>query len=157
MAKPRTGENKGLTRHQKRELAFCLLYEADMRSREPTEVIYETALREREIPDDEYVRRVFFGTREKVAFLDEIIQQCSNIWKVQRMSYVIRNILRLAAFEMSEKIAPPKVVINEAMLLAEQYGEDNSMPLCNGILNHLGTNLGLLHVSEESPAEQSHE
>jgi N utilization substance protein B len=47
--------------------------------------------------------------------------------------------LRLAVYELENKKTPPKVVIDEAVELAKEFGGENSPPFVNGVL---GTILG---------------
>ena len=49
-----------------------------------------------------------------------------------------RNILRIGAFELSELIATPwKVIINESVELARQFGAEQSHKYVNGVLEQL--------------------
>ena len=70
--------------------------------------------------------------------LDALIARYSEHWRLERMTVVDRNLLRLAAFELLylPKI-PPKVVINEAVELAKRYGSDYSGAFVNGILDQI--------------------
>jgi N utilization substance protein B len=54
------------------------------------------------------------------------------------MSYVDRNILRLAVFEILHlEDVPPKVSIDEAVELAKKYGTDESSAFINGVLDNV--------------------
>lgn len=46
-------------------------------------------------------------------------------------------ILRLIVFESEQKQTPPKVLINEAVELAKQFGSENSSKFVNGVLGKL--------------------
>lgn len=83
------------------------------------------------------VRELARGVLDQVGELDLKIQEVSSNWKVARMPAVDRNVLRLAAFELIAKAAPPKVVINEAIELAKKYGTSDSGKFVNGILDRL--------------------
>ncbi|MDR1125546.1 MAG: transcription antitermination factor NusB [Deltaproteobacteria bacterium] len=68
--------------------------------------------------------------------LDELIRQFSQNWRLDRMGKVELALLRLAAFELLFRDdAPPKVVINEAIELSRQFGDENSHGFVNGILD----------------------
>jgi transcription antitermination protein NusB len=58
-------------------------------------------------------------------------------WRLERLSIIDRNILRLAAAEMLHLAIPPRVVIQEALLLAEKYGTTESPRFVNGVLDAL--------------------
>jgi N utilization substance protein B len=55
---------------------------------------------------------------------------------VDQLAIIDRNILRLALFEIGANTndAPPKVVINEAVELAKEFGSDSSPRFINGVL-----------------------
>jgi N utilization substance protein B len=55
---------------------------------------------------------------------------------VPQLAIIDRNLLRLALFELGSPLAktPAKVVINEAIVLAKQFGSDNSARFINGVL-----------------------
>ncbi|WP_428266389.1 transcription antitermination factor NusB [Haliangium sp.] len=83
---------------------------------------------------------------ERVAgHLDEIdhrIQEVSRNWRLDRMSRVDRNVLRLATGELMYAPAiPVKVVINEAVELAKRFGASESAAFVNGILDRIAQGL----------------
>lgn len=81
------------------------------------------------------------GILDDQTSLDALIQGSSPRWKVQRMSYIDRNILRLAAFELTHRSddVPAKVVINEAVELAKRFGAEQTRNFVNGILQQICT------------------
>ena len=101
---------------------------------------------ERSIADDsrEYLRVLV----EKVAaHRDEIDKQLEHSltnWRLERLSVIDRNILRLAAAEMLyEDDVPPAVAIQEAIMLAEKYGTQESPRFVNGVLDALRKSIEL--------------
>lgn len=58
-------------------------------------------------------------------------------WRLERLSIIDRNILRLAGAEMLHLAIPPRVVIQEAIQLAEKYGTNESPRFINGVLDAL--------------------
>lgn len=76
------------------------------------------------------------GVWGKQGELDEMIRQFSQNWRLDRMGKVELALLRLAAFELLFRDdVPPKVVINEAIELSRQFGDENSHGFVNGILD----------------------
>lgn len=68
--------------------------------------------------------------------IDAVIQRYSQHWKIDRMSGVDRNILRLAIFEMFWRLdIPAKVSINEAIDIGKKFGTEESGAFINGILD----------------------
>jgi len=85
-----------------------------------------------------FFRRLVEGVRRSKHDIDATIERFSSNWKLHRMAYVDRNILRIAVFEMvyCEDI-PIKVSINEAIDIGKKYGTHESGPFINGILDSL--------------------
>jgi N utilization substance protein B len=78
--------------------------------------------------------------REKI---DEIIRGVSQHWRIERMTRVDRNILRLAVFELVHlRDVPRRVTLNEAIELAKRYGSDGSAAFVNGVLDRIASDLG---------------
>ncbi len=75
------------------------------------------------------------GLQEKI---DHEIEERSHHWKLNRMSFIDRNILRIALFELlyCDEI-PPNATINEAIEIAKTYGDKNSAAFINGILDQI--------------------
>lgn len=55
----------------------------------------------------------------------------------ESLDYVERAILLVAAFELNHKITPPKVAINEGIVIAKKFGGDDSHKFINGVLDKL--------------------
>lgn len=88
---------------------------------------------------DELVRGVG-GSLEKI---DALVSAASKNWRLERMSRVDRNLLRLGAWELSEKPDIPRaVVIDEAVELAKSYGSEDSSAFVNGVLDRVAEDLG---------------
>ena len=83
-----------------------------------------------------YARILLVGIREKAGEIDLRIAKYAENWRLERMSVVDRNILRLAVFELIyQNDIPANVAINEAVDIAKRYSTDDSGPFINGILD----------------------
>ena len=70
------------------------------------------------------------------ARLDELIAEFSQHWRVERMGRPELSLLRLALQELLfHDETPPKVIINEAMELSRQFGDEAARGFINGILD----------------------
>jgi transcription antitermination protein NusB len=71
--------------------------------------------------------------------LDKALADSSHNWKIERMSVVDRNLLRVAAFELlfMEPQPPRNVVLNEAVEIAKKFGSEDSSAFVNGVLHQL--------------------
>jgi N utilization substance protein B len=125
----------GASRHQQRERALGLLYEAELKAQSPLEVLADLPLR----PDD-YVCTLLHHAVETRAEADRLIASASVGWPLDRMAVVDRIVLRLAVAELLDAEGPPKaVVIDEAVELAKTYSTDDSGSFVNGILSTIAT------------------
>lgn len=76
--------------------------------------------------------------------LDGRIQEAAQRWRIERLGVVDRNVLRLAAGELTSGRTPPKVVIDEAVRLARWFGGEQSPGFVNGVLDRLARDAGAL-------------
>jgi len=80
------------------------------------------------------IKRLVEGVLENMLLLDEIIGQFSSV-PVKKQKNVIRNILRMAVYEIFYMDAiPPHASVNEAVRLAERRGFRNLKGFVNGVL-----------------------
>jgi len=70
--------------------------------------------------------------------IDRLIEERSENWRLNRMTIIDRNILRIAIFELlCCGDIPPKVTLNEAIDLGKRYGSEESGSFINGILDRI--------------------
>jgi len=123
---------------------FQLLFETEFHSDMTPSAVYLNAAAAREIEETPYIHDTYFGVMEKKEEADALISQFSRRWKLSRMAVVTRNLLRLAAYEMTWGGVPPKAAINEALEIAKIYDDDAAPAFINGILNQIAREKGLL-------------
>jgi N utilization substance protein B len=74
----------------------------------------------------------------KKDFIDQAIGKAAPEYPINKINKVDLAILRLAVYELLvEKSQPPKVIIDEAVELAKEYGGDTSPAFVNGALGKL--------------------
>lgn len=66
---------------------------------------------------------------------DELLARYARHWELARLALVDRNILRLAVCEMLSRTTGPRIVISEALRLAEEFSTAESPRFVNGILD----------------------
>lgn len=82
-----------------------------------------------------------FGAR--AGEVDEVIKKSSQNWRLERMSRVDRNVLRLGVYELlALSDVPRKVTLNEAIELAKKFGAEGSASFVNGVLDRIAGDLG---------------
>jgi N utilization substance protein B len=128
-------------RSRARGWALQLLYSWDMRGRAvPLSEARADFVQERRIGDAnrEYLDRLVVLISDSLPAIDRALDTSLTNWRLERLSAIDRNILRLAAAEMLYlDDVPPRVSIQEAILLAEKYGTADSPRFVNGVLDAL--------------------
>ncbi len=90
-----------------------------------------------------FARELVEAASAHTAEIDQLITSSSKNWRLDRMSRVDRNILRLGTAELlTFKEVPLKVVINEAVELAKRFGTAESSAFVNGVLDRIATAVG---------------
>jgi N utilization substance protein B len=85
-----------------------------------------------------FARDLLAAAVERAGEIDDLIASASKNWRIDRMSRVDRNILRLGACELiAFRDVPVKVVINEAVELAKRFGTAESSAFVNGVLDRI--------------------
>jgi N utilization substance protein B len=104
-----------------------------------------------------FVQQLCQGVTHMRPQLDQVIGQFAPEWPVDQIAAIDRNILRMALWEMNFVNTPTKVVINEAVELAKEFGSDTSPRFVNGVLGAAIRNqkdmLALLQDSPQSTSE----
>jgi N utilization substance protein B len=83
-----------------------------------------------------YLRRVLEALDENLEVIDAGLRQALENWRLDRLAAMDRAVLRLGAAELLflDDI-PPRVSLQEAVRLAEQYGGADSPRFVNGVLD----------------------
>ena len=66
--------------------------------------------------------------------LDKLIEEAAPQWPIDKLNKIDLAVLRLAVYELEEGETPPKVVIDEAVELAKEFGSESSSSFINGVL-----------------------
>ena len=120
------------SRHELREAVFKILFQI-----ENTELDYKELLEleQEEIANSSYVYNTLTEIIDKLEEIDNIISNNLKDWKLERLSKMDRQILRISAYEILHSDIPYKVSINEAVELSKKYSEkDESYKFINGVL-----------------------
>ena len=127
-------------RRRSRELALQVLYQME-HDQADVEAALQTVAANFGAPAGSlgYARGLLKGIENHSEEIDRRLDSASRKWRLDRMSRVDRNILRLAACEMlfSDGGIPPKVAISEGVELAKRFGGDESPAFINAVLDSL--------------------
>ncbi len=142
------------SRRRAREYALQALFEADLTGCTVASALNDLwgglmdgegieGQRAPESEEMEFAQRLCGGVEQGRAELDRLIEEASTNWRLVRMPVVDRNILRIAAFELSECTdIPATVSINESVELAKTFGSGDSRAFVNGIVDRMARQLG---------------
>mgnify|MGYP003290382190 CR=1 FL=1 len=126
-----------MNRKTARDLAFKLLYQADIQ-KEDGVVVFDIAKEEYELDDKskEYIGNILYGVEENSKDINNLISEKSKSWKLNRISKISLACLKLGIFEViyCDDI-PDQVAANEAVGLAKLYEGDEAAKFVNGILS----------------------
>jgi transcription antitermination protein NusB len=127
-----------------REAALQMLFAIEASGIDPSAAIRDFW---RELPGEAegrpYADELVAGVRAEVELVDERIRGASTNWRLERMTRVDRNLLRLGTWELLKKPEIPRaVVIDEAVELAKRYGTDESGAFVNGVLDRVADDVG---------------
>jgi N utilization substance protein B len=129
-------------RHRSRQRALQVLYQWDL-TKQPVEKaistyyegLYSEETSAARPKRDKFMEELATGASEMASDIDRRIAEKSEHWKLERMPLVDRNILRLAIYEMRHQSTPPAIVIDEALELARQFSNEESVKFINGVLD----------------------
>jgi len=117
-------------RHQSRERALTLLYEAELKGEPPAVVLGALP-----VAPDPYVTTLVEAVAARRVEIDTLVGDAAIGWDLDRMAVVDRNVLRLATAELLACAdVPTAVILNEAVELASAFSTDDSGRFVNGVL-----------------------
>lgn len=144
-------------RHRARELALKVLFHMEYNRCDPDEgfnLICDTF--GPSTSSQPFSRELVLGVCQNREKIDDLIVVSSRHWRLERMSRVDRNILRLAVFELlKRKDIPPKVTIDEAVELAKSFGTNDSGSFINGVLDNIYNRIKPEGTEEENNSRES--
>lgn len=127
----------GAKRHQARERALEILYEATIKAR-PVAVV----LNELNVRPDPYTVELLMSADLNQERANSLISQFAIDWPLERIAMVDRLVMTLAIGEMLMDDAPPMaVILDEAVELAKVYSTDSSPSFVNGVLSSISENI----------------
>jgi N utilization substance protein B len=125
-------------RRTARECALQLLFQMDITGEDAETAIPKFWQLKEDINEQvrEFCDSLARGYYENRELIDRIVSENASNWRLDRMSVVDRNIMRISIFEfLFRDDIPEKVSINEAIEIAKRYGGPESTQFINGILD----------------------
>jgi N utilization substance protein B len=130
-----------------RSRALQALYAWDIRSaRDPLTRVAAQVWDDLAVPVDErqLAGEIVGLVSSQSAEIDQTLADVTTNWRLDRIGAIERSVLRLAAAELARGVTPPRVVIQEAIRLAERYGSAKSAAFVNGVVDALARRAGRL-------------
>ena len=113
-------ENTKLSRKEQREEVVKRLYQMDM-----TSDFSDTS------SNYKYISDMLDGVSENMDFIDDAISDNLVNWKLNRLTYIDRAIVRCAVYEMYFTPLASEIVINEALNITRKYSDEGDNKMSN--------------------------
>lgn len=134
-----------MSRRKSRIIAFQALYSWNV-SRVPTEELLtfswlkkDSEFTPNEKEEQTFASFIISGTIDHLDEIDNLISShLSSSWTMERINKVSLAILRTSTYEIKFQAGSnPKIVIDEAVNIAKEYGSDDSYKFINAILDKI--------------------
>ena len=133
----------GSARRRAREVAFRLVYQADVMA-EPLGPDWSERCADDQLGPDatELVGDVLGVLLRRPAEVDDLVRAAARNWELDRLAATDRSVLRIAAAELIGRPGTPaRVILDEAIEIARRFGSEESARFVNGVLDHVARRL----------------
>ena len=128
-------------RHISRKLAFQIIFVAIQRKNHDIKEIIQYILEENsnELESDSFVLELVQGIMKNITKLNDTILPVTDNKSLKTIDPISLSILYIGVYELcfTKEPLPEPIIINEAILLAKQFGKDTAAPLVNALLSKL--------------------
>ncbi len=125
------------TRSELREKCMVILYQWDLfRNKKDLNDVEKIMENNMDIEND-FVKDIVYGVTTHVEEIDELANKYMKDWQIDRLDKTGAAILRMGIFELKYTDTPEIVVINEAILLAKKYSDENVRKIINAVLDKI--------------------
>jgi len=143
-------------RHKARQSALETLYAWHSSGQDGSVIssLLADRLREdgRSDQDETYLREMVHGVVEHVEDIDRVISGAVRGRGLKSIAHIEHNVLRLAVWEMMNRLEIPyRVIINEALQLARTYADEPGRGFINGVLDRVARELRGREVRSSNP------
>ncbi len=133
-------------RHKARQSALEILYAWHSSDRDAAAIPALLAGRideaDRADQDTKYLRELVHGVVADVVTIDSAIEGAVRGRSLRSIAHIEYNVLRIAIWEMTNRLEIPyRVIINEALELVKAYADEPGRAFVNGVLDHLSKDL----------------
>lgn len=129
-----------------REVLFQLLYSLDLdHSKENQDQVLSLVMKEQKVTKKVAYQAMdrALSIYQKREELDDLVENMSEEYALDRVQVIERNILRLGLFEMLIEDLPPQVAISESIRLVRKFGTAAGGKFINAIMDQIRKDKGL--------------
>ncbi len=135
-----------MSRHKARVLAFQALFSYDMGGEGLDELLtlnWVENAGDLDVETSDFARILIAGTVNHVQEIDSCIKNhLAPKWQFERLNRVTVAILRISIFSLLyQKDMPVSVVIDQAIKISKEYGEDDAFKFINAMLDNISKGL----------------
>lgn len=138
------------SRRKGREIALQALYQLEINgdtSDRALHAFWESF--EASVEGKEVALRLIHGVLDRKEEIDDLIRQACEHWRLERLSRVDINVIRIAVYELTTPpVLPVEIAINEAIEIARRFGTEESAAFVNGVLDQIASRLQLKSAAE---------
>lgn len=87
------------------------------------------------LTDISFLQELVHSVRKYQKEIDIILENFASEWPVEKLDPVERSVLEIGIFELVYTQTPAPVIINEAVDLAKEFGDDTAGKFINGVLS----------------------
>jgi N utilization substance protein B len=132
------------TRRKSRELTMQMLFQGDLGKQTPDEVrtLFWHSRDDVDAETRGFAEDLYRVATAQQTEIDALIESHAQNWRLERMAFVDRNLLRAAVAEMlAYPNTPAAIIINESLEIARRYAAPESVQFLNGVLDAIARTL----------------
>jgi len=130
-----------LNRNESRKKAMTILYQIELYKKNKIDYTKEEVINNNlEESNNEFVLELVNGVLDKESELIDLSNKYLNNWTINRLGLTDQAILKIAIYELLYTNTPPKVIIDEAIILSKEYSDEQVTGMINGVLDKVYKN-----------------
>ncbi|MEG2322271.1 MAG: transcription antitermination factor NusB [Bacilli bacterium] len=124
-----------LNRSSLRKIIMTILYQTIIYDKNSIKYDLNDVINENLEIDNEFVKEIVYGVTTYIPEIDKIANENLANWTIDRLGNTDIAILRMGIYELLYTDTPEVVCINEAVILAKLYSDDDVCKMINAVLD----------------------
>lgn len=125
------------TRSELRKKIMTILYQIIVYEKNKLVYSVEEVIKENLEIDNEFVKEIVYGVITYQNDIDKLANKYLKNWTIDRLGNTDIAILRMGIYELVYTDTPNVVCINEAVILAKNYSDDDVSKMINAVLDKI--------------------